>query len=219
MNHLTRLPNQRISGVVVRDDEHHARFFDRLHKVFGLGEIECQRFVADDVEAAFDGRFGNLIMCVVRCGNGDKIDAIVTGVGTGGTITGVGRFIKFKNPAFKCIAVEPADSSVISGGQPGRHEIQGIGAGFIPKNLDTSLVDEVITITNDEAFGWARRLSIEEGILGGISSGANVCAAFKVAARPEFEGKTICTIIPSFGERYIQTKLFDPYRYEGSDEI
>src|ERR1044071_3260806 len=124
--------------------------------------------------------------------SGHNIDAIVAGVGTGGTITGVARYIKPKNPNFKAIAVEPTDSPVISGGKPGPHKIQGLGAGFIPRNLDTSLVDETIQITNEESFQWSRRLAKEEGIVGGISSGANVCAAAKVAARPEYKGKRIC---------------------------
>src|SRR5918996_1655889 len=141
--------------------------------------------------------------------SGRNIDAIVAGVGTGGTLTGVCRYIKPKNPNFKAIAVEPADSPVISGGKPGPHKIQGIGAGFIPRNLDTSLVDEVITVTNEESFAWSRRLAKEEGIVGGISSGANMCAAAKVAARPEFKGKRICVIIPSLGERYLSTPLFE----------
>jgi cysteine synthase A len=141
--------------------------------------------------------------------SGHDIDAIVAGVGTGGTITGVARFIKSKNPNFKVIAVEPADSPVIGGGKPGPHKIQGIGAGFIPKNLDTSLVDEVVTVTNEEAFQWARRLSKEEGICGGISSGGNMAAAAKVAARPEYAGKRIVTIMPSLGERYLSTPLFE----------
>lgn len=141
--------------------------------------------------------------------SGGNIDAIVAGVGTGGTITGVSRYIKPKNPDFKAIAVEPADSPVIGGGQPGPHKIQGIGAGFIPKNLDTSLVDEVVTVSNDEAFEWARLLAKSEGIMAGISSGANLCAAAKVAARPEFKGKRICVIIPSLGERYLSTPLFE----------
>jgi cysteine synthase A len=136
------------------------------------------------------------------------IDAIVAGVGTGGTITGATRYIRTKNPAFKAIAVEPVHSPVISGGQPGPHKIQGIGAGFIPKNLDTSLVSEVITVTNDEAFEWARNLAKLEGLMVGISSGANMCAAAKVAARPEFKGKRIVTIMCSLGERYLSTPLF-----------
>jgi cysteine synthase A len=141
--------------------------------------------------------------------SGHAIDAIVAGVGTGGTITGCARFLKKMNPQFRAIAVEPADSPVISGGAPGPHKIQGIGAGFIPKNLDTSLVDEVIAVSNEEAFQWARRLAREEGIMAGISSGANMCAAAKVAARPEFAGKRIVTIMCSLGERYLSTPLFE----------
>ena len=141
--------------------------------------------------------------------SGHNIDAIVAGVGTGGTITGVSRFIKPLNPNFKAIAVEPADSPVISGGSPGPHKIQGIGAGFIPKNLDTTLVDEIIAVSNEEAFQWARRLAREEGIMAGISSGANMCAAAKLAARPEYAGKRIVTIMCSLGERYLSTPLFE----------
>jgi cysteine synthase A len=143
--------------------------------------------------------------------SGEKIDAIVAGVGTGGTITGVARYIKPKNPAFKAIAVEPIHSPVIGGGKPGPHKIQGIGAGFIPKNLDTSLVDEVVTVSNEEAFEWARRLAREEGLMVGISSGANMCAAARVAARPEYKGKRIVTIMCSLGERYLSTPLFEGY--------
>jgi len=142
---------------------------------------------------------------------GGNIDAIVAGVGTGGTITGVTRFIRKHNPHFKAIAVEPTTSPVISGGQPGPHKIQGIGAGFIPKNLDTSLLTETIQVTSDEAFEWARRLSKEEGLMVGISSGANVCAAAKLAARPEYAGKRIATILCSLGERYLSTPLFAGY--------
>lgn len=141
--------------------------------------------------------------------SGKNIDAIVAGVGTGGTITGVTRYIRKFNPDFKAIAVEPIHSPVISGGQPGPHKIQGIGAGFIPKNLDTSLVNEVITVSNDEAIAWSRRLMKEEGIVAGISSGANLFAAAKVAARPEFKGKRIVTIMCSLGERYLSTALFE----------
>ncbi len=148
-----------------------------------------------------------------------KIDALVAGVGTGGTITGVAQVIKPKKPSFKAIAVEPTDSPVLSGGSPGKHKIQGIGAGFVPDVLDKKLVDEVITVTNDEAFDMARRLAKEEGILCGISSGANVHAAVKYASRPENQGKLVVAIIPSFGERYLNTDLFAPYRYEGSDEV
>jgi cysteine synthase A len=141
--------------------------------------------------------------------SGHNIDAIVAGVGTGGTITGATRYIRRFNPNFQAIAVEPVHSPVIGGGQPGPHKIQGIGAGFIPKNLDTSLLSGVVTVTNDEAFEWARKLSKLEGLMVGISSGANVCAAAKVAARPEFKGKRIVTILPSLGERYLSTPLFE----------
>jgi cysteine synthase len=137
-----------------------------------------------------------------------RIDAIVAGVGTGGTITGVTRYIRSKNPGFQAIAVEPADSPVISGGKPGPHKIQGIGAGFVPKNLDTSLLNGVETVTNEEAFDWARRLARQEGILCGISSGANVAAAIRVASRPENRNKTIVTVAASFGERYLSTPLY-----------
>ncbi len=140
--------------------------------------------------------------------SGHDIDAIVAGVGTGGTITGVTRFIRRFNPDFKAIAVEPVNSAVIGDGQPGPHKIQGIGAGFIPRNLDTSLIDDVVTVTNEEAFDWARRLARQEGVMAGISSGANVCAAAKVAARPGFRGKRIVTVLPSLGERYLSTLLF-----------
>ncbi len=141
--------------------------------------------------------------------SGQQIDAIVAGVGTGGTITGATRFLKSKNPDFKAFAVEPVTSPVISGGDPGKHKIQGIGAGFVPGNLDTSILDGVIKISDDEAFEWGRKLVSEEGIVGGISSGANVCAAAQLAARPEFKGKRIVTIACSLGERYLSTPLFE----------
>ncbi|HEV7281544.1 MAG TPA: cysteine synthase A [Pirellulaceae bacterium] len=141
--------------------------------------------------------------------SGERIDAIVSGVGTGGCITGVARYIKRLNPDFKAIAVEPKHSPVISGGQPGRHRIQGIGAGFVPKNLDTSIVDEVIQVDDQDAFDWARRLAKEEGIMAGISSGANIWAAAQVAARPEWRGKRIVTVMCSLGERYLSTPLFE----------
>ena len=139
---------------------------------------------------------------------GGQIDAIVAGVGTGGTITGVARYIRRQNPHFRVIAVEPKQSPVISGGAPGKHPIQGIGAGFIPKNLDTSLLDEVITVDGEDAFEWGRRLARYEGIMAGISSGANMWAAAQVASRPEFKGKRIVTIMCSLGERYLSTPLF-----------
>jgi len=137
-----------------------------------------------------------------------SVDAIVAGVGTGGTITGVAEVLKARNPEFKAFAVEPADSPVISGGTPGPHKIQGIGAGFIPANLNVDIVDGVEQVTNDEAFAMARRLADEEGIPGGISSGAAVVAALRVAARPEMKGKRIVVIIPSMAERYMSTDLF-----------
>lgn len=140
--------------------------------------------------------------------SGHQIDAIVAGVGTGGTITGVARYLKQQNPDFKAIAVEPVNSPVIGGGKPGKHRIQGIGAGFVPKNLDTSLVDEVITVDDEDAFEWGRNLAKHEGIMAGISSGANMWAAAQVAARPEFRGKRIVTIMCSLGERYLSTPLF-----------
>ena len=136
------------------------------------------------------------------------VHAIVAGVGTGGTITGVAEVIKGRNPDFKAIAVEPEDSPVISGGTPGPHRIQGIGAGFIPKNLNMDIVDGVEQVSNDDAFAMARRMAGEEGIAGGISSGAALTAALRVAARPEFSGKRIVAIIPSMAERYISTDLF-----------
>ncbi|MDE0884264.1 MAG: cysteine synthase A [Myxococcota bacterium] len=148
-----------------------------------------------------------------------EVDAFVAGVGTGGTITGVSRYIKTKKAGFEAIAVEPADSPVLSGGSPGPHKIQGIGAGFVPDVLDPDQVDEVISVTNEEAVETALRLAREEGILCGISSGANVAAALKYAARDENKGKKIVTIVCDFGERYVQTVLFDSLRYDGSDSV
>ncbi|MCZ6464327.1 MAG: cysteine synthase A [Proteobacteria bacterium] len=148
-----------------------------------------------------------------------KVDALVAGVGTGGTITGVAQAIKERKPSFQAVAVEPEDSPVLSGGAPGPHKIQGIGAGFVPNVLEMDLVDEIISVSNEQALEMARRLAREEGILCGISSGANVAAALEYAGRAENEGKLVVTIVPSFGERYIQTLLFEPYRYEGSDEV
>ena len=146
---------------------------------------------------------------------GGSVDILVSGVGTGGTLTGVSQVIKKRKPSFWAIAVEPVTSPVITqakAGQelkPGRHKVQGIGAGFIPGNLHLDLVDEVVQVTDDEAFEWARRLHKEEGIFAGISSGGNVAAAAKVAARPENKGKVIVTIMCSTGERYLSTALFE----------
>ncbi len=148
-----------------------------------------------------------------------KIDALIAGVGTGGTITGVAQVIKQRRPSFQAIAVEPTASPVLSGGQPGPHKIQGIGAGFVPDVLDTKLVDAVLQVDNEQAFTMARRLAAEEGILCGISSGANVHAAIEYAKQPGNQGKMIVAIIPSFGERYLNTDLFSPFRYEGSDDV
>lgn len=137
-----------------------------------------------------------------------EIDAIVTGVGTGGTISGVSRVLKERNPEFKAIAVEPAKSAVLSGEPPGPHKIQGIGAGFVPDNLDRDLLDDVVRIEDDEAFEMARRLGREEGILSGPSTGANVLAAIRVGNRPEFSGKRIVTTLCDSGERYLSTPVF-----------
>jgi cysteine synthase A len=138
-----------------------------------------------------------------------KVDAVIAGVGTGGTFTGVGSVLKMRKPGFRMIAVEPEDSPVLSGGQPGPHKIQGIGAGFVPGNLDKSLIDEVVTIGNETAFETARKAARLEGIPCGISSGAAIAAALEVGTRPAMKGKTIVTIIPDFAERYLSTALFD----------
>jgi cysteine synthase A len=138
-----------------------------------------------------------------------KVDAVISGVGTGGTITGIGQVLKEKKPSVRMIAVEPEDSPILSGGQPGPHKIQGIGAGFVPAILDRKVIDEVITISNETAFDMARKAARLEGIPVGISSGAAIAAALEVGARPNMAGKTVVAIIPSFAERYLSTALFE----------
>ena len=148
-----------------------------------------------------------------------EVDYVVSGVGTGGTITGIAQVLNQKKPGFKAIAIEPVESPVISGGSAGRHKIQGIGAGFIPDVLETGLLAGVIQVSSDESIEMARRLAVEEGILSGISSGAAVVGALRVAEEPEAQGKLIVTILPDFGERYLTTTLFETLQYAGSDEI
>lgn len=136
-----------------------------------------------------------------------RVDIFVAGVGTGGTITGVTRYLRTKNPALLSVAVEPAESAVLSGGRPGPHQIQGLGAGFVPANLDISLLSDIETVTTEEAVAWARQLARQEAIFGGISTGANVAVAARLAARPEYRDKTIVTVASSSGERYLSTAL------------
>jgi cysteine synthase A len=179
---------------------------------------EAERLLADLPDAVMPQQFENPANPQVHGATtaeeiwrdtGGVVDMVVSGVGTGGTLTGVGRVLKARKPGLRMIAVEPEDSPVLSGGPPGAHKIQGIGAGFVPANLDTTLIDEVVRIANDTAFATAREVARLEGVPAGISSGAALAAALEIGARPEARGRTIVVILPSLAERYLSTDLFD----------
>jgi len=180
--------------------------------------VRAQEILETDPNAVMPQQFENAANPLVhRVSTGEEIwndtegrvDAVVSGIGTGGTITGVGQALKARKPSVKMIALEPKDSAVLSGGQPGPHKIQGIGGGFVPAILDRGVIDEVMTVTNEESFDMARRTARVEGIPVGISSGAAISAAFRLAARDDYAGKLIVAIVPSFAERYLSTALFE----------
>lgn len=185
---------------------------------------EAERIVAEDPNAWIPQQFKNPSNPEIhRQTTAEEIwndtdgeaDILVSGIGTGGIITGVAEVIKSRKPEFRTIVVEPSDSPILSGGQPGPHKIQGIGAGFIPDILNTGIIDVILTVTNEEAFDMARKAAADAGLLLGISSSAALHAAREVASRPEANGKTIVTILPSCGERYLSTDLFAHLREEG----